>query len=68
MIGQNERRRLFGETQEIVNNKVKQAWDCNLNMVFCVGETAEEREQEKTDDVLNEQLSILKELEVDWDN
>ena len=68
MIGHNERRRLFGENQEIINSKVKQAWDCNLNLIYCVGETTEEREQEKTDDVLNEQLQVLKDLEIDWAN
>lgn len=66
MIGHNERRRQHNETQEIVNEKVKQAWDCNLNVVYCVGENSEEREAEKTEEVLNEQLSILKEIEIDW--
>ena len=41
MIGQNERRRLFGESQEKINEKVKQAWDCGLNLVYCCGETTE---------------------------
>lgn len=41
MIGHNERRKIFNESQEIINEKIKQAWDCNLNVVYCVGENAE---------------------------
>lgn len=60
MIGHNERRKLFNESQEVINEKVKQAWDCDLNIIYSVGETAEQRESEQTEEVIQEQLSILK--------
>lgn len=41
MIGHNERRKLNNESQSIINEKIKQAWDCDLNIAYCVGENAE---------------------------
>ena len=48
MIGHNERRKLFSESQEVINEKVKQEWDCDQNIFYCVGETAEQCESEQT--------------------
>lgn len=53
MIGHNERRKLYNESQAVVNEKIKQAWDCSINVVYCVGENAEQRESEQTDEVLD---------------
>ena len=39
LIGHHERRRDFAEDQEVVTEKCKNAEDCNLNIVYCVGET-----------------------------
>ena len=44
MIGHSERRRMQGETQEIVAQKVLQAEDCDLGILYCLGETKEDRE------------------------
>lgn len=38
LIGHHERRRLYGETQEIVSKKVKEAEDCQLSIIYCCGE------------------------------
>ena len=38
LIGQNERRRYFDETQEIISKKVASARENNLGVVYCVGE------------------------------
>ena len=67
MIGQNERRKLFNESQNIVNEKLKQAWDCDLSIVYCVGENSEQRESEQTDEVLDEQLRAIKTMDINWD-
>lgn len=67
MIGHNERRKVYNESQHVINEKIKQAWDCDLGIVYCVGETSEQRESEQTDAVLNEQLSALKTMDIDWD-
>ena len=66
LIGQNERRLKFNESQEVINEKLKQAWDCDLNMIYCVGENSEQREQEQTDEVLSEQLNALKDMDINW--
>ncbi|MDX9788119.1 MAG: triose-phosphate isomerase [Desulfobacterales bacterium] len=55
IIGHSERRHLFGETDEVVNRKIKAAIRHNLIPVLCVGETEEEREQKKTFSVLDKQ-------------
>ena len=47
MIGHSERRRLYGETQEIVTQKVLHAEDCDLGILYCIGETKEDREAER---------------------
>ena len=39
MIGHAERRNIFGEDQETVTKKVEHAVDCDLNIVYCCGET-----------------------------
>jgi len=56
VIGHSERRTLFGETNEIVNRKVKAALDAGLRPIFCVGETLQEREDERFKQILEQQV------------
>jgi triosephosphate isomerase len=56
LIGHSERRTLFGETSDSLNVKVHKALENKLTVVFCIGETLEEREAGKTFDVLKEQM------------
>ncbi|WP_028313138.1 triose-phosphate isomerase [Desulfatibacillum aliphaticivorans] len=56
IIGHSERRQYFGETDETVNKKIKAALEAGLKAVLCIGETEEERDQEKTLNVLDKQL------------
>ncbi|MFH1354647.1 MAG: triose-phosphate isomerase [Candidatus Omnitrophota bacterium] len=56
IIGHSERRKYFCETNETVNKKIKAALDSGLTPIVCVGETLEEREANKTFDVLEDHV------------
>lgn len=63
IIGHSERRTIFKESDETINLKLKAALANNLKPIFCIGETLEERESNKTFDVIRRQLIAgLKEL------
>jgi triosephosphate isomerase len=55
IIGHSERRQYFGETDDIVNLKLKAALGAGLTPIVCVGEVLEEREAGLTEDVLRRQ-------------
>ncbi len=44
ILGHSERRSIFGETDEVINKKVKKALSSGLSVILCVGETLWERE------------------------
>ena len=52
IIGHSERRRRFGETDEMVKRKVAAALAAGLQPIMCVGELREERESGRMEDVL----------------
>ena len=56
IIGHSERRQYFGETDETVNKRTLTALNAGLIPIVCVGETLEERETGKTEQVLFRQL------------
>ena len=58
MIGQSERRTVFGETDAEEAKRVQTALQHGLIAMLCVGETAEEKEMDTTEDVLREQLKV----------
>ena len=57
IIGHSERRRLFGDSDEWINKKLKAALAAKLIPIMCVGETLEERRSEQTFRVLEKQMS-----------
>ncbi len=57
IIGHSERRQYFGETDETVNRKIAAAMAAGLDVIFCIGETLEEREAGRTFEILKRQIS-----------
>jgi len=56
VLGHSERRRLFGETDEIVNRKVRAAHEAVLRPIVCLGETLEQRDHGNVENILSIQL------------
>lgn len=56
VIGHSERREYFAETDETVNKKVKKALEVKITPIMCCGETLEQREEDKTKDVVKNQV------------
>ena len=56
IIGHSERRKYFGETDETVNKKIKKALETGIKVIICIGETAEERDAGKKNEVLERQI------------
>ncbi len=58
IIGHSERRQYFAETDETVNKKIKAALENELKPIVCVGETLEQRESGKTEEIITTQTKL----------
>ena len=58
IIGHSERRAIFGETDEMVCHKLDKLTSENMYPIVCIGESKDERENGKTEEVLSRQLSV----------
>ena len=56
ILGHSERRQYYGETAEILKEKVELALKNGLKVIFCCGETLEEREANKQNEVVKSEL------------
>lgn len=64
VIGHSERRHKMGETDDMINKKLKTALEIGLISIFCIGETEKEREEGRTEEVILRQLRQgLKDIE-----
>ncbi|HVJ63703.1 MAG TPA: triose-phosphate isomerase [Bdellovibrionota bacterium] len=59
LVGHSERRQYFADTNETVVRRALVALEAGLKVVFCIGETLEEREAGRTEAVLGEQVGAL---------
>lgn len=66
ILGHSERRTLYGETDEIVANKVKRAQEQGLNVIACIGENLQQRQGGTTIEVVTRQLNAIREAVLDW--
>ena len=57
ILGHSERRAIFGETDAVINAKIKKAREANLKPIFCIGETLAEREAGNLESVLRTQIT-----------
>jgi len=57
ILGHSERRRIMGESNEFINLKVKAAFNAGLKPILCVGETLEERQWDKAEQVVRTQMT-----------
>ena len=58
IIGHSERRQYYNETDETVNKKLKAAFENELKPIVCVGESLEEREAGKTEEIITSQTRL----------
>lgn len=56
LIGHSERRELFGDTASVVQEKVKNALNADLKIIYCVGESLEQREAGQAEHIVLQQI------------
>lgn len=68
LIGHSERRQYFHETEDVIGEKLKQALPNGLSVMLCIGEKLDEREANKTFQVLETQMkTAVEKVGTHWD-
>ena len=68
LVGHSERRQYFNEDDACLIQKIRHAFAHDLTVVFCIGETQDQYEQNQTQDVLSAQLTVVKQLAAEFAN
>jgi len=66
ILGHSERRVILQETDQFVASKTKTALDGGIGVILCCGESLEQREANKTSDVVLSQLKAVADQVKDW--
>ncbi|KAI1267274.1 triose-phosphate isomerase-like protein [Xylariaceae sp. FL1019] len=66
ILGHSERRTILGESDDVVASKTKYATENGVSVIWCCGESLEQRESGKTLEVIADQLAALKAKISDW--
>mgnify|MGYP001457610544 CR=1 FL=1 len=64
IIGHSERRDIFKESDSLLLEKLKSASKNGLKVIFCIGESLEDKEQNQTLDILRRQLKVIKKVDL----
>lgn len=56
ILGHSERRKYFNENNQEINKKIKKSLQAKLNIIFCIGETEEEKNLNRKSEVLEKQI------------
>ncbi|KAM9838643.1 triosephosphate isomerase [Aulostomus maculatus] len=67
VLGHSERRHMFGESDELIGQKVAHALESGLGVIACFGEKLEEREAGTTEEVVYSQVLAIAENVTDWE-
>nr|CAB3267181.1 triosephosphate isomerase B-like [Phallusia mammillata] len=66
ILGHSERRHVFNESNELIGQKVKHAVESGIKIIPCVGEKLDEREAGVTENIVFEQMEMIKNNVSDW--
>jgi triosephosphate isomerase len=66
ILGHSERRAIFGESDQLIADKLSHSAESGLSVIACIGETKDERERNETTTVVFRQIKAIAEKVKDW--